>query len=153
MPDYPRFNQLDHGFTQLTAVVVATGGWRRARAGERFHLIVARVYGKDTFAGVQIGEIDGLSGIQKGAFYGVNGSGDLQLGVSPVVAVGAGDGTVVVIGDGDISTTVNTALFERLTNKGVPGGYVPLGADGLIASAYIPPSTNTEPIQRSWMNI
>lgn len=156
MADYPRYSQIAHGFKQLTAIRSTTGGWRKCVPGETIHLVVARVYGPDAFSAIHSGEIDGLSGITRGAFYGVGADGTLQSGVSPIVAIGSRADSVIVISDGAQSTASIAALYQALSEKGMPNGYAPLGSNGIIPSEYIPVEASADSAaddakRRSWM--
>ena len=130
-----RFQQTAHGFTKLTAVRSEEGAWRRCVAGETPHAIVARVFGIDTFAIVTNGELDGLENLTAGATYGVGTNGDLQVGVTPVVArvvrsttllidlsVAASGGTTDLSGINAAIADLQDAVAQTVIAAGGPTG-------------------------------
>lgn len=153
MLDPARFRQPAHGFSKLTAVIAQSGGFRRCGANETPHAVVARVYDADTFAIVVSGEIDGLSGIQVGAQYGLDATGNLIVDGVGTVAIGCRETSIIVVQltSQITSTHVDLTPYQLRSQKGAANGYAPLGPDSIIDSIYLPDTIDETARKRSWM--
>jgi hypothetical protein len=141
--DDPRYQQPAHGFKRLQGIVAGGEGWRSASIGEKPTAIVSRVYGPDVFTAVNSGEINRVDiDITVGGSYGIGIGGMLQLNVRPEVARGVRiDALVVSIAGDTVSAPAivyDLTPYQLLADKGIPGGYVPLGIDGKVPDEYLP---------------
>ena len=107
-----RFQQTNHGFTKLTAVRSEAGSWRRCKPGETFDGIVARVYGRDTFGIVPVGELNGLDGLTPGTTYAVGVNGDLTVSASGIAARAVNATTLLVANTSSTSGTVDVSGID-----------------------------------------